>query len=208
MSQGDLRFGAAWVKASEVVGLTEQQVARALQGRRQSGLWEFREGEVWVNLRALGSVEDLLNREAQARPIKGPTRQKPCRTRKDFKSPDLGLRYALSEATVVRWFGKEQGGREDGEQYVYFVECEGYVKIGVARWPEKRLTVMQGGNPFPMTLWGLLLPKGSAFELEAHLHHWLRPYSLKLEWFNADAMDLLWSIEVSDLVKNGRASRI
>ena len=63
---------------------------------------------------------------------------------------------------------------------VYFIECQGYVKIGFTGDANIRLTQLDCGNPFPLTLIGSIecLPEaeGALHRKFAHLRH-------KKEWF-------------------------
>lgn len=188
-----------WVTASQIPCTTEKELAKTLRGYKPSGLWEIRGGVLWVNTKRLGNATPIDKKSATKK-----RRQQQCSNtdlkevpRRHVRTNREIIENLLRKQSVVMWGGSEFGykDRSQGEQYVYFVECEGFVKIGVARWPEKRLTVMQGGNPYPMRLWGLLLPKEKTpFELEADLHTWMRPYNHHLEWFNNEGLAFLSSI--------------
>jgi hypothetical protein len=200
-----------WVLGAEVAECSEQELMSRLREYRPKGLWEFRNGALWINRTRIESPEAM-----RAASIYGKRKDYTPPKRKVYqaesKSPlEDSLKEIFTKHRVVRWGGSEVGlaSRKKGSQYVYFMLCEGYVKVGVARWPEKRLTVIQGGNPFQVTLWGLLLPVNEdPFALEAHLQHLLRPHQVHLEWFKPEAFDLISSFQAKREVPKGPNLRL
>lgn len=65
--------------------------------------------------------------------------------------------------------------------FVYFIECGGFVKIGVAVNVEKRLASLQTGNPAPLTL--LVAISGNE-KMERELHKRFAVDRVQGEWFN------------------------
>lgn len=76
--------------------------------------------------------------------------------------------------------------------YVYLIKCEGFVKIGNAHDPEKRMKDMQVGNPFELELIAKLPFEGkrAAHTYEMELHHRLRKHRVRGEWFAHKAVSL------------------
>lgn len=73
----------------------------------------------------------------------------------------------------------------DHPYYVYFIRASGFVKIGVAKNPSKRLCEIQVGNPHELSLVGSL-PCASnkhARKLERFLHRSFRAHRVRGEWF-------------------------
>lgn len=64
--------------------------------------------------------------------------------------------------------------------YLYFLICEGHVKIGYARDPGVRCRAAQVGNPFRVILAGIAL--GGERE-ERILHRAFRSLHVRAEWF-------------------------
>lgn len=189
-----------WVLARDVSEVPQAEFLQLLRGYRPSGLWEFRNGEVWVNLEVLENPDEMNRRSVLRGRSEKPVMRNPIHKKKPIDVPHhvRAVDRLAKKNAIVRWEGSELGlaRRQKGAQYVYIVTCKGYVKIGVARWPEKRLTVMQGGNPFPMALWGLVLPKGEkAFALETELHSAFSPFRVQLEWFSGEVLELLGTIK-------------
>lgn len=75
--------------------------------------------------------------------------------------------------TVLRLFG---GG------VVYFIDCDRYTKIGYTSGPiEERIKGIEGSNPLPVTLWGLV--KGRV-ALERRFHARFYKMRFRNEWFD------------------------
>jgi hypothetical protein len=65
-------------------------------------------------------------------------------------------------------------------EFLYFVRCRDFVKIGRSTRPYDRLSTMQTCNPYPLELVGLVVG-GEPEELE--LHRRLADYRERAEWF-------------------------
>ena len=65
---------------------------------------------------------------------------------------------------------------------VYFVECNGKVKIGYSENPESRASGFQTGNPEEVTLVGYIEDFGRSEE--KLLHSMLKEYHYRGEWYN------------------------
>lgn len=74
-------------------------------------------------------------------------------------------------------------------QGVYFFECEGFIKVGVASDPQKRLWQAQVGNPFEIRLISFRL-WDDAIEREREVHHKLAAYHVRGEWFKVPITEL------------------
>ena len=83
----------------------------------------------------------------------------------------------------------------DGSR-VYFISCGRYVKIGVTMQVERRMEVLAASNPHELKLIGHL--PGSR-QAEQELHHILKAYRHRYEWFRA-APPLMRMIE--DILAN------
>lgn len=74
---------------------------------------------------------------------------------------------------------------DDGSgQLVYFVRCHELVKIGTARDVRDRLSALQVGCPYELSLWGTLR---GGHRAEQALHMAFRSYRIRGEWFSLDA---------------------
>ena len=76
--------------------------------------------------------------------------------------------------------------------YVYMIRCKGFLKIGHAKNPEKRIQELQIGNPFELTTVALLpFPsKASAHAFEKDLHRRLKKHKIRGEWFRYGSVAL------------------
>jgi hypothetical protein len=63
---------------------------------------------------------------------------------------------------------------------MYFIECNGFVKIGRAKNVGQRLAEMQTGNPYEMRVWKIFYDKGY---LEQQVHKVLQVDKVRGEWF-------------------------
>ncbi len=86
-----------------------------------------------------------------------------------------------------------------GEQgYVYFVECQGWVKIGVAVEPKVRFSGQRSFNPFPLTV--LKIIDGGFWE-EENWHKKFNHLRGHGEWFKGEP-ELLHAIENANVSKD------
>ncbi len=88
--------------------------------------------------------------------------------------------------------------RELGESYVYLVACGDFVKIGLAADPQKRLAMMQTGNPIELTIikvWHTLTPQID----EECLHAQYEKYRVRGEWFKIPQKQLALLTMMPDL---------
>lgn len=70
----------------------------------------------------------------------------------------------------------------NGFAFIYLVECEGFVKIGVATNVQARVAGMQTGNPFQLRLL-TSFQSDIPFEEEEAIHELLSSYHVRGEWF-------------------------
>lgn len=83
--------------------------------------------------------------------------------------------------------------------YVYIMEAGEFVKIGVAKCPDKRLEQMQTGNPFAIKILALL-PFSSprqAYAEESRIHKFLRSHHFRGEWFHKRCLKDAFRYEVA-----------
>ena len=69
--------------------------------------------------------------------------------------------------------------------YIYFIQVKGTIiyKIGVTNNPFKRVEVLQTGCPFDIEL-KMAFVTTKAKDVELKIHHKLKQYHLRGEWFN------------------------
>lgn len=75
--------------------------------------------------------------------------------------------------------------RQPGESFVYAIECDGFIKIGVSNNPEKRAAAIQGSSPHPVQVlkfWRV--SRARRLDLERGIHELLRTRRVRNEWFN------------------------
>lgn len=83
------------------------------------------------------------------------------------------------------WTAKER--RALRQPFVYFLRCEGFVKIGFTTEPARRLLNCQVGNPFTVTIAAQVFGDEA---LETSLHNRFRKLRHRDEWFR-DEGDLM-----------------
>lgn len=83
--------------------------------------------------------------------------------------------------------------------FVYFVWCEGFVKIGRTLDIKERLSDLRTGNPFPITVLGVI--EGTK-KLESQLHKKYRNQKVHGEWFNLTE-DQLRELQDSFVIDRG-----
>jgi hypothetical protein len=66
--------------------------------------------------------------------------------------------------------------------YTYVIECQGYVKIGLAANPRLRLASLQTCNPFPLRLLAVFPAWSDMDADEARLHKEFARYRTRGEW--------------------------
>lgn len=72
----------------------------------------------------------------------------------------------------------------DATIFIYVMECEGFVKVGIARDPDKRARHMTTDNPFPVAVrFRRSVPIGYASHAEHHAHKLLEAKHHRNEWF-------------------------
>jgi hypothetical protein len=98
----------------------------------------------------------------------------------NHRRPLPPARIARLEAERLTRQAEIDRRRAKWTHYIYFLTCEGYVKIGYARDPMQRWAAAQVGNPFPIALAAIAL--GGKKE-ERILHRTFRDLHLRAEWF-------------------------
>lgn len=108
------------------------------------------------------------------------------------RTPKEEVEHILSSMELV-WFDNVWTDGQPpliGEQLVYVVCCEDYIKIGIAVNPGQRIRDMQVGNPFgiyPHSIWRA--DKLFANDMEWKLHAALKEFRVRGEWFRKEALD-------------------
>lgn len=76
----------------------------------------------------------------------------------------------------------------NADTFVYILQCEQFVKVGIATDVPKRVASLQPGNPFPIkVLRKVLYPSRlQALLVERTVHHVLAPHRLFSEWFTCE----------------------
>lgn len=67
---------------------------------------------------------------------------------------------------------------------IYFIQIEnsdGFIKVGLARFPAARLAALQTGNPYKLKLLGVVSRVTEAFETRLHTH--FQQFKVRGEWF-------------------------
>lgn len=95
---------------------------------------------------------------------------------------------------------RKTGGMAEPPRFVYFIECQGYVKVGVAYDPAKRIVDLQVGSPFKHKLLKTF-ECINAQKYEAKLHKLWRQFRVQGEWFRVPSDLLKLVIELSDLTE-------
>lgn len=130
------------------------------------------------------------------------TAQSPSALAKEWGCSEQGIRHAINKGRLRAF---RLGGKllrikeEDAEAFrathgipygrtrdvtvIYFIRCEDFVKIGLAKDENKRLADMQVGNPFPLDL---LFTEPGGFKHEAALHRRFAEYRSAGEWFRIE----------------------
>ena len=88
--------------------------------------------------------------------------------------------------------------------YIYFLQCSGNYKIGVAENVEKRIRVLQVGNPHEITLsFSYHFPeKHHAFRMEKIFHEAFKKLSRRGEWFSLDDNCIVLSKGILESMSN------
>lgn len=73
--------------------------------------------------------------------------------------------------------------------YLYIIGCDGFIKIGLAQNPAKRITDMQVSNPHKLKLLKIF-PVGNMIKSERQLHGIFKKYRVRGEWFKVPAESL------------------
>ena len=112
---------------------------------------------------------------------------------------NLDLRVPLYNTNRYPYFiiNREEYEADDPKSYVYFITDGHYVKIGVAKNPEKRVVELQVGNPNILTVLCKIPTKTEkeAYNLEKYLHLQYEAFQKNGEWF-----DILNHIKVKEFV--------
>jgi len=86
----------------------------------------------------------------------------------------------------------------DGSSFIYVIRCESFVKIGIAENVEYRLSIMQVGNPFELSLLKKF-PSHEPKRDEAWLHNKYIRYHVRGEWFQLPPDILANLLDMKDL---------
>jgi hypothetical protein len=92
---------------------------------------------------------------------------------------DAGINLERQTFPVVREW---TGGTGESFSYLYFVECDKFVKVGIASDIFKRMSQLQVSSPHPMQLLAAFPSKQAAI-IERRIHHMWAKYRGLGEWF-------------------------
>ncbi len=163
----------------------------------------------------LWSLEYLFEKLAKSHP----TRRYVKKGMKEIKQNGLSRysRRIVMKKTIIRFLqeygAKSQQGKFIGiskinsndSHYVYFVEQEGlgFIKVGVAKNVEKRITKLQTASPVKLKLLTAILVGGrnQAFFMEKAIHERLKKYRVEGEWFKCEPE------RIGLLLKNGNPQK-
>ena len=81
-------------------------------------------------------------------------------------------------AIAVNAFAQKQAQRK--QQFVYFVQCDDRIKIGIARDPQRRLRTLQTGNAGELQLLAVVV---GDMGLEGAIHAKFESSRIQGEWF-------------------------
>lgn len=79
--------------------------------------------------------------------------------------------------------------RELGESYIYAIKCNEFVKIGIGVDPNKRMLLMQTGNPYKLKLLKAWESNEPLVDEEC-LHAQFESYRVRGEWFKLPKEEL------------------
>lgn len=87
--------------------------------------------------------------------------------------------------------------------YVYMIYGGGYLKIGVAQNPDKRLKTMQTGNPYKLRIMALIpfQSRREAFDYENELHKKFKAFHYTGEWFHYGQIKTLFATYLKSVNK-------
>lgn len=98
------------------------------------------------------------------------------------------------DSPKINWSSKMRIG---SKRFVYIIECQQYIKVGVSDKPFERLGSMATGNPFELKLLALLFISGSrqAYATENKIHKKFSKFRVRGEWFERgileDVLDMM-----------------
>lgn len=95
----------------------------------------------------------------------------------------LGRTKVFREADIDR-LSKTIGQIDERETYIYFIEMQGHIKIGISDNWKKRFSAIQSSSPFPVTP---LLVLKRKLGLEKELHDRFSEHHVRGEWFSDHA---------------------
>lgn len=83
---------------------------------------------------------------------------------------------------TLRYCGMRSFQQQGFKAYIYVIQCQGFVKIGIADNPKKRLSELQVGCPFKLELVRAFASRDPRRD-EKSLHHSLGKHHERGEWF-------------------------
>lgn len=119
---------------------------------------------------------------------------RPCRLRKGKcgyvngkrRAKRFDLELQVTAEAMARYEDEEERQRvaDPSKCGIYFIQCEGFIKIGKTMHVDRRLMALQLANPMQLTLVGLI-PCTSAEldELEGQFHRKFKSLHHRGEWF-------------------------
>jgi hypothetical protein len=86
---------------------------------------------------------------------------------------------------------------------IYLIKSlnEGVYKIGVSKNPNKRLSELQTGNPYPIEIL-YLYESNMAYKIESVLHNRYSHFNTQLEWFELSIKEEVSFLETCASIEN------
>lgn len=79
--------------------------------------------------------------------------------------------------------------------YLYVLQCQNFVKIGVSKTPNRRIKQLQTGNPYKIYLL-LNLKVEDAYQAENFFHKKFKNQNSMGEWFEVNSEIKQWVIDM------------
>lgn len=89
-----------------------------------------------------------------------------------------------------------QIGNSNAPRFLYVMRsADGFIKVGIATSPAKRLASLQTANPMPISIINTFGPFNDALRLELSIHKKLANIRKSGEWFDGGIVDILNAVE-------------
>jgi hypothetical protein len=112
-----------------------------------------------------------------------------------YKITDVERSKAAAEHEAIK---RERTETKDGTGFVYVIKCNEFYKIGIGKEPIKRLSCMQVGSPYELTL-VKAIPSANPSQDEERLHDVFNPFHVRGEWFELPPYVVDWLRELDQI---------